>query len=83
MQILKMTIKNHLSFNANRKKNKRKIGIIHYDEEKESNKKQCQNFNKEIDKNKKIFNQMIYLNIILIRKKIVRSIFINEDMIIL
>jgi hypothetical protein len=39
MQILKMTIKNHLSFNANRKKNKRKIGIIHYDEEKESNKK--------------------------------------------
>ena len=34
-----MRIKNHLSFNANRKKNKRKIGIIHYDEEKESNKK--------------------------------------------
>jgi len=39
MQIPKMTIKRHLSFNANRKKNKRKIDIIYYYEEKESNKK--------------------------------------------
>ena len=39
MQMPKMTIKRHLSFNANRKKNKKKIDIIYYDEEKESNKK--------------------------------------------
>ena len=39
MQIPKMIIKRHLSFNANRKKNKRKIDIIYYYEEKESNKK--------------------------------------------